>query len=112
MTATSAGGTTTTSFTVTVEDKTAPELTLPANATVEATGPDAAIVAFAAVPATDLVDGVVAVSYSKDPGSLFPLGTTTVTVTATDAAGNTASGTFTITVQDTTPPVMPTHPRT
>ncbi|MET0646959.1 MAG: HYR domain-containing protein, partial [Pyrinomonadaceae bacterium] len=35
-----------------------------------------------------------------------PLGTTTVTVSAKDAAGNTATGTFTVTVVDTTAPVI------
>jgi len=35
---------------------------------------------------------------------VFPIGTTTVTCTATDKAGNTAKATFTVTVQHTTPP--------
>jgi HYR domain len=34
----------------------------------------------------------------------FPIGTTVVTCTATDKAGNTAKATFTVTVKDTTPP--------
>jgi len=37
-------------------------------------------------------------------GSTFPKGTTTVTATATDASGNTASCSFTVTVVDTQPP--------
>ena len=37
-------------------------------------------------------------------GATFPLGTTTVTCTATDAHGNTATGSLTVTVHDTTPP--------
>ena len=40
------------------------------------------------------------------PGSTFPVGTTTVTCTATDGAGNQAVCTFTVTVVDTTAPVI------
>jgi hypothetical protein len=56
--------------------------------------------------ATDVVDGPVPVSCSPPSGSIFPLGTTTVTCTAADAAGNSATTTFTVTVRDTTPPTI------
>src|SRR5262249_30210681 len=39
-------------------------------------------------------------------GSSFPIGTTTVTSTATDAAGNKSTCTFTVTVNDTEKPVI------
>ena len=39
-------------------------------------------------------------------GSTFPLGVTTVSCTATDASGNSATGSFTITVVDTTAPTL------
>jgi hypothetical protein len=39
-------------------------------------------------------------------GSFFPVGTTTVTQTATDASGNTATCTFTVTITDTQPPTI------
>ena len=39
------------------------------------------------------------VSCSKTSGSTFPIGTTTVTCTATDASGNTSSKSFTVTVK-------------
>jgi hypothetical protein len=42
--------------------------------------------------------GVVSVITSPLSGSTFPLGTTTVNVTATDGSGNTAAGSFTVTV--------------
>ncbi|HRT97865.1 MAG TPA: C25 family cysteine peptidase, partial [Planctomycetota bacterium] len=43
---------------------------------------------------------------TSDAPALFPLGTTTVTWTCTDAAGNTATATQRVTVRDTTPPVL------
>jgi hypothetical protein len=46
------------------------------------------------------------VSYSQAPGSVFALGTTTVTVTAKDTAGNATVKSFTVTVRDTTAPVI------
>ncbi|MBI3111673.1 MAG: HYR domain-containing protein [Ignavibacteriales bacterium] len=39
-------------------------------------------------------------------GNLFPVGTTTITYTATDGAGNTASASQTVTVVDNTPPTI------
>jgi hypothetical protein len=38
-------------------------------------------------------------------GSTFPLGTTLVSVSATDAAGNTDTGSFTVTVLDAEDPL-------
>src|SRR2546426_842631 len=82
-----------------------PVLTLPADTIAEATGPSGASASFAP-SATDLVDGSVAVSCSPASGSTFPLGTMAVLCTATDAHGNTATGSFQVTVQDTTPPTL------
>lgn len=84
---------------VTVVDTTAPALSLPAAAVVAATGPAGAPYTYTAT-ATDLVDGAVLVTCTPVSGSPFPLGVTTpVNCTATDAAGNTASGGFTVSVQ-------------
>lgn len=44
------------------------------------------------------------VTYSHQPGSFFPVGTTNVTATATRQDGSTQSCTFKITVNDTEPP--------
>ncbi len=99
------GNTGTASFTVTVQDTTPPAVTVPADKTVEATGPDGAAVSYSA-SASDLVDGPLTASCSPTSGSTFPLGATTVTCSATDAHGNTGSASFTVTVQDTTPPVV------
>jgi hypothetical protein len=84
-----------------------PVLTHPTDMFVEATGPDGAMVNYTA-SALDEVDGPVPVFYSIAPGSLFPFGKTTVTVTASDFSGNTATTTFNITVRDTTAPVIST----
>lgn len=92
------------SFSITVVDTTAPVLTLPADQVLEATGAGGAVASFTA-SATDIV-GVTSLTTSAPSGSMFPLGTTTVTVTAQDAAGNTTSGSFTVTVRDTTAPVI------
>ncbi|MBX3738609.1 MAG: HYR domain-containing protein [Candidatus Didemnitutus sp.] len=92
------------SFSVTVHDTTAPALTVPASQTIEATSAAGAVANFAA-SATDAV-GVTSLTYSAASGSTFPLGNTTVTVSASDAAGNTSSGSFTVTVVDTTAPAL------
>jgi hypothetical protein len=104
-TATASTGTTTGSFTVTVVDTTPPALSLPANVTAEATGPSGAAVSYSAT-ANDLVDGSRPVTCDHASGSTFPLGTTTVQCTATDTHNNTATGSFTVTVRDTTPPTI------
>ena len=78
-------------------DTTAPALTLPGNLVADATGPGGAVVAFA-VSATDDVDPAPAVACTHASGATFPIGTTAVTCTATDAAGNVASGSFGVTV--------------
>ena len=75
-------------FDVVVTDTTAPEVTTPANIVV---GNDAATVTYDDATATDLVDGAVAASCTPASGTTFALGTTTVTCTATDKAGNTGS---------------------
>ncbi len=102
-TATNGAGSSSGSFKVTVVDTTPPAMTLPANITAEATSPSGAVVTWVA-KATDLVDGNVAVSCTPASGATFALGTATVQCAATDAHGNRSTGSFTVTVQDTTPP--------
>ena len=101
--ATNDGGTTTGSFNVTVRDTTAPTLTLPANMLVEATSIAGAVVTFTAT-ASDLVDGSRPVTCNPASGSTFGFGPTTVNCSASDTRGNTRTGSFTVTVQDTTRP--------
>jgi hypothetical protein len=92
-----AGNSGTATATITMADQTAPVITPPANITVMAApgattvpASNAAIAAFlAGVTATDNVDGVLAAAAITNNGpASYPVGTTTVTFTATDAAGN------------------------
>jgi hypothetical protein len=95
-----------TAFTVHVVDTTPPIVMVPANMTAEATGPSGRVVTFPA-SATDLVDGSITPTCTPASGSTFSLDTSTiVTCSATDAHGNTASNSFTVTVVDTTPPTL------
>jgi hypothetical protein len=95
------------SFTVTVADLTGPVLLdVPAPPPVEATSPAGAVVTFTLPTARDQVDGPVPVSCNKPSGSNFALGTTPVTCTSSDAAGNVSTATFDVNVIDTTPPVL------
>ena len=84
-------------------DKTPPEVTCPASFEAECTGDSGAVVEFE-VAATDDTDPAPAVRSVPASGSVFPFGTTTVEVTATDASGNSASCTFEVTVKDATAP--------
>jgi len=90
--------------TVTVSDQTAPIVTAPANITVAATGPggiavtDPVLVAFlSGASATDNVDGPI-VSIGINAPALLPVGVTTVTFSAIDAASNTGTAQATVTV--------------
>jgi hypothetical protein len=88
---------------VSVVDTTPPSVTVPADIIAEATSAGGAIVTFS-TSAMDIVSGSVSTSASPASGSTFPLGASTVNVTAGDTRGNSASGSFTVTVRDTTPP--------
>jgi hypothetical protein len=90
---------------VKVVDTTAPLLVLPAAPVVEAVDGGGAIVVYGII-ALDTVDPSPIVSAAPVSGSRFPLGVTTVAVEAADAAGNVRTESFTVTVQDTTKPVI------
>ena len=78
-------------------DTTPPVITAPHHATANADGVDGAVVAYTA-SALDDTDGSVAVVCAPPSGSVLPIGTTTVTCTASDAAGNTATASFDVRV--------------
>ena len=79
------------------EDTTPPVIAQPADVTVSATTPSGAAVSFS-VEATD-DGGAVSVVCAPPSGSVFPIGTSVVQCTATDAAGNTADASFNVTVK-------------
>ena len=94
--------------TVTVVDTNPPVVTAPADIRVEAKSPtgtpatNPAIAAFlTGASAVDDEDGVPVTT--KAP-SVFPLGPTVVTFSATDSAGNAGTAQTTVAVVDTTPP--------
>ncbi|GEM_PF-1226679 len=87
------------SFTVTVNDTQPPVITCPANVVVVTpVGSTMAIATFMAT-ASDNCPGVM-VACTPPSGSAFPMGTTTVTCTATDASSNTATCSFAVTTFD------------
>ncbi len=100
------GNTTNCSFTVTVNDTQAPSITCPVNLVLSAdVGQCSRSNVTFTVTALDNCTNVTVVS-TPASGSTFPVGLTTVTNVATDAAGNTNSCTFTVTVNDTQIPTM------
>ena len=106
------GNTDTCAFMLTVEDNTPPTLTCPSDTVVSVDPAECqAIVDFAAT-AMDNCTVSPAIMYSQSPGTAFPVGTTTVTVNAMDAAGNPAIAcSFDVTVVDNEAPTavcMPT----
>jgi hypothetical protein len=105
VTASNSGGSTTATLSIAVLDTSAPVLSnVPANITVDAPANSAtAVVNWTAPSASDNV-GVTSFSSDHSPGEAFPVGVTMVTYTAQDAAGNTATASFTVTVVDLTKP--------
>lgn len=102
--------------TFTVADTTPPQIMCPADI-VAANDPGQCSVAvnYPSPVATDNCSGV-SIACNPPSGSFFPVGTTTVTCTATDAASNSATCTFTVTVtappRDAEPPVAGCTPTT
>lgn len=91
------------SFSVTLSDITPPTVTAPATQTVESPVGASMTVTYSGVSAAD---GARTLTPTCSPasGSTFPLGTTSVSCTATDYAGLTGSASFNVVVADTTAP--------
>ena len=87
-------------------DTTPPTIDPVSNINEEATSASGAEATFTEPMSHDNIDGDIISTCNEVSGSTFTLGTTTVTCSKTDTAGNTGSGTFTITVEDTTPPTI------
>ncbi len=99
------GNVSTCSFNVIVEDKIAPVITAcPVNIVTNANSSCQAMVNWVPPAATDhCLQSFVA---SHDPGATFPLGNTTVTYTATDKSGNTATCSFNVSVVNSLVPAI------
>jgi hypothetical protein len=94
----SSGATSEEEFSITVADTMPPVLTVPDDLTVQATGPDGAVVTFEAT-ATDLVDGTdVSLVCSPASGMRLPIGLTEVHCSARDHRNNLASASFDVNV--------------
>ncbi|MBO3696889.1 FG-GAP-like repeat-containing protein [Roseivirga sp. E12] len=98
LTVTNACGNDTHTFTVTVIDNEDPVLSdVPSDITVNSQDTDCSeIVNWTAPGASDNCS--VSLTSSHNPGDVFPVGTTTVTYTATDGSGNAVSASFNVTV--------------
>jgi hypothetical protein len=74
-----------------------PAIAVPAHVTADATGPAGATVAYT-VTATDNIDPDPFVRCTPPTDSAFAIGDTSVDCVATDARGNTANASFTVTI--------------
>lgn len=95
---------------ITVNDVNDPVVTVD-DRTVRATGDDGARITFTAT-ATDAQDGLLPVTCDPGSGALFPVGTTAVTCSATDLAGNTGTDTAQFEVLELPVPPAPPVPPT
>jgi hypothetical protein len=97
-------------FLLDVADNTPPTLDLPADSTFEGNASGGALAAYT-VSASDAEDATAPTPVCNPAvGDLLPLGTTSIDCTATDGGGLTATGSFAITVVDTTAPQLSNMP--
>jgi sugar lactone lactonase YvrE/4-hydroxy-3-methylbut-2-enyl diphosphate reductase IspH len=89
--------------TITIVDTIAPDLKAPQDVIAEATDPTSNLVPIGDSTVSDIIS---IGSVTNDAPDAFPIGLTTVTWTATDTSGNTASSTQSVIVQDTTNPII------
>ena len=87
---------------ITIRDTTPPTVVCSSNIVAQASGPNGAVVTYTA-SASDSC-GLASFNCSPPSGSTFPIGTTTVTCTATDGTGLSASCSFTVTVRGVSEP--------
>lgn len=98
----SQGATITNSFTIDVKDTTPPTIAAHGDISVQATSASGAIVTYTNPSTSDIVDGPGTASCSRASGDQFEIRDHTITCTATDTRGNSASTTFFVHV--TAPP--------
>jgi PKD repeat protein len=91
-------------------DDAAPIIHVSANKSAVAAGPGGTAVVYDAATADDDDSAFTpTILCTHASGSVFPVGVTTVTCTATDSAGNQDSDTFTVTVAQNSPPELTVH---
>ncbi|MBI3253906.1 MAG: HYR domain-containing protein, partial [Nitrosopumilales archaeon] len=103
----SSGNSATATQKISVIDTTPPVLTQPSSLQVEATSESETQVSLGNATASDHIQ---VDSITNNAPSVFPLGDTIVTWTATDSSGNSVTATQTVTVVDTTAPTIETLP--
>lgn len=103
-----AGNASSCSFTITVTENVPPTIDCPADITVgNDPGACGAVVTYVAPEGADNCPGATtSLTEGLASGATFPVGSTLVTYTVTDLSGNTAECSFTVTVEDTEPPVF------
>ncbi|MFL5355617.1 ELWxxDGT repeat protein [Archangium sp.] len=89
-----------------LNDCTPPTLVCPSAVTQEAKSSTGTSVSYPAATATDNKPGPVTLSYTQRTGDTFGLGSSQVTVTATDESGNSAECTFSVKVRDSKAPQL------
>ncbi|HSD05330.1 MAG TPA: HYR domain-containing protein, partial [Nitrosopumilaceae archaeon] len=97
------GNTISANQTITIIDTTSPQLAVPKDIIAEATDPTSNIIDVGNADATDII-GIASVT-NNAPDS-FPIGITPVTWVAIDTSGNSVNATQTVTINDTTSPVV------
>ena len=106
------GNTATCSFNVTVNDIQNPQITCPANITQDNDlGLCGATVIYGTPIGTDNCPGSITnLTSGQASGTVFPIGTTVVTYTVTDASMNTGTCNFNVTINDTQLPTVACQP--
>lgn len=102
------GNSSTCTFTVRVSDLTGPTISCPTNIVQSnATNQCGATVNYASAAASELCSPPASLTNLGQPsGTFFPVGSSSVTFRASDAAGNTSTCSFTITINDTQLPTI------
>src|SRR5690606_2323122 len=101
-----AGNTATCSFNVTVVDTELPTITCPADLTDVSADAGSCDATGVNLGAPVVADNCIDFTYTNDAPASFPVGTTVVTWTVTDASNNTATCTQNVTVVDTELPTI------
>ncbi len=112
-TATDAGGNIVTcQFSVTVNDTELPVISGCPSSITQASDPGqcTAVVSWVTPSTSDNCSATIVQTQGLNSGAAFPIGTTTIVYTSTDASGNTTTCQFSVTITDSQPPVLTNCP--